>query len=54
VLWGVQVTVELKATYLKILDVDTLSQQYEAEIFVQAKWQEAAFMGYKQEVSDTI
>ncbi|XP_052770756.1 gamma-aminobutyric acid receptor subunit beta-like [Mya arenaria] len=35
-----KVTVEIKCTFLKITDIDTIDQQFEAEIFVQAKWQE--------------
>lgn len=35
-----KVTVELKCTFLKISDIDTINQQFEAEIFVQAKWEE--------------
>ena len=35
-----QVTVEVKCTFLKINDIDTVNQQFEAEIFVQAKWEE--------------
>lgn len=33
-------TVEVKCTFLKISDIDTVNQQFEAEIFVQAKWEE--------------
>ena len=35
-----QVTVEVKLTFLKITDIDTITQQFQAEIFVQAKWEE--------------
>lgn len=35
-----KVTVEVKCTFLKINDIDTVNQQFEAEIFVQAKWEE--------------
>ncbi|KAK3587514.1 hypothetical protein CHS0354_003656 [Potamilus streckersoni] len=35
-----KVTVEVKCTFLKISDIDTIAQQFEAEIFVQAKWEE--------------
>ena len=41
---------ELKATFLKINDIDTLSQQFEAEIYVQAKWEEIALVGMKEKV----
>ena len=30
----------MKLTFLKITDIDTVTQQFEAEIFVQAKWEE--------------
>ncbi|XP_060576155.1 uncharacterized protein LOC132733517, partial [Ruditapes philippinarum] len=35
-----KVVVELKCTFLKINDIDTINQQFEAELFVQAKWEE--------------
>ena len=35
-----QVVVELRCTFLKINDIDTINQQFEAELFVQAKWEE--------------
>ncbi|XP_045190324.2 gamma-aminobutyric acid receptor subunit beta-like isoform X1 [Mercenaria mercenaria] len=35
-----KVLVELKCTFLKINDIDTINQQFEAELFVQAKWEE--------------
>ncbi|KAL4231478.1 hypothetical protein ACF0H5_009055 [Mactra antiquata] len=35
-----KVIVELKCTFLTINDVDTINQQFEAEVFVQAKWEE--------------
>ena len=31
---------EVKLTFLKITDIDTVTQQFQAEIFVQAKWEE--------------
>ncbi|XP_076466009.1 cys-loop ligand-gated ion channel-like [Babylonia areolata] len=37
-----EVTVEFKLTFLKINDIDTLSQQFEAEVYVQSKWEEPA------------
>ena len=41
---------EFKATFLKITDIDTLSQQFEAELFVQARWEEKAFLGMDPDV----
>ena len=41
---------EFKATFLKIHDIDTLSQQFEAEVFVQARWEEKDFLGMDPEV----
>ena len=35
---------------MKINDIDTLSQQFEAEIFVQARWQEPAYRGMDPKV----
>ncbi|ESO96803.1 hypothetical protein LOTGIDRAFT_231643 [Lottia gigantea] len=37
-----KVTVEIKCAFLKIIDIETLDQIFEAEVFVQAKWQEPA------------
>ncbi|ESO96800.1 hypothetical protein LOTGIDRAFT_231641 [Lottia gigantea] len=37
-----KVTVELKCSFLQILNIDTVGQCFEAEVFVQAKWQEPA------------
>ncbi|KAK3096258.1 hypothetical protein FSP39_025031 [Pinctada imbricata] len=39
-----QVHVEVKLTFMKINDIDTVTQQFEAEIFVQAKWEEPYFL----------
>nr|KAG5692541.1 hypothetical protein BaRGS_009491 [Batillaria attramentaria] len=39
------VRVEMRATFMKITDIDTLSQQFEAEVFIQAKWEELFFLG---------
>ncbi|XP_041370704.1 cys-loop ligand-gated ion channel-like [Gigantopelta aegis] len=36
------VTVEVKCTFLKIGDIDTPNQNFQAEILVQAKWEEPA------------
>ncbi|XP_060066537.1 gamma-aminobutyric acid receptor subunit beta-3-like [Ylistrum balloti] len=35
-----RVTVELKVAFMKITDIDTVNQQFEADIFIQAKWEE--------------
>ena len=35
-------TVEVKCTFLKIGDINTLSQDFDAEVLVQAKWEEPA------------
>ncbi|ESO96799.1 hypothetical protein LOTGIDRAFT_231640 [Lottia gigantea] len=37
-----KVKVELKCAFLQILNIDTVGQCFEAEVFVQAKWQEPA------------
>ncbi|PVD30719.1 hypothetical protein C0Q70_09994 [Pomacea canaliculata] len=44
-----QVKVEMKATFMKVMDIDTLSQQFEAEAFIQAKWEEPIFSGMSQQ-----
>ncbi|XP_070176801.1 gamma-aminobutyric acid receptor subunit rho-2-like [Littorina saxatilis] len=49
-----QVTVELKCTFLKINDIDTLSQQFEAEVYIQAKWEEVAFVSMSEEELDLL
>lgn len=33
-------TVEIKLTFMKINDIDTVDQQFQSEIFIQAKWEE--------------
>ena len=43
-------TVELRATILKLLDVDTISQQFEADVYVQCKWEELDLDGLSNEV----
>ncbi|XP_056005391.1 gamma-aminobutyric acid receptor subunit rho-2-like [Ostrea edulis] len=35
-----KVTVEIKLTFMKINDIDTVDQQFQSEIFIQAKWEE--------------
>ena len=45
-----QVIVEFKATFLKITDIDTISQQFEAEVFLQAKWEEIGLAGADSKV----
>lgn len=50
-----QVKVEMKATFMKITDVDTLSQQFEAEVFLQAKWEELFYLGMSpQQLMDLL
>ncbi|KAL8624882.1 hypothetical protein ACOMHN_016178 [Nucella lapillus] len=49
-----KMTVEFKLVFLKINDIDTLSQQFEAEVYVQAKWQEPAFNGVNPKELDNL
>ncbi|XP_033756062.1 uncharacterized protein LOC117338818 isoform X2 [Pecten maximus] len=35
-----KVTVELKLAFMKVTDIDTVNQQFGADIFIQAKWEE--------------
>ncbi|XP_061171003.1 gamma-aminobutyric acid receptor subunit beta-3-like [Saccostrea echinata] len=35
-----RVTVELRLTFMKINDIDTVDQKFQAEIFIQAKWED--------------
>ncbi|KAJ8316950.1 hypothetical protein KUTeg_004854 [Tegillarca granosa] len=40
-----KVKVEVKCTFMKINDIDTVDQQFEAEIFIQAKWEDPLLDG---------
>ncbi|CAF4685996.1 unnamed protein product, partial [Rotaria sp. Silwood2] len=40
-----QVTVELRLVFLKIGEIDTLKEQFQAEAFIQARWSEPALKG---------
>ena len=39
--------VEIKLTFMKINDIDTVAQLFEAEILVRAKWQEPLLVDKK-------
>ncbi|KAK6185720.1 hypothetical protein SNE40_007893 [Patella caerulea] len=43
-----KVTVELKCAFLKIIDIETLDQIFEAEIFIQARWMEPALKDFTE------
>lgn len=45
-----QVVVELKVAFLKMNDIDTRTQQFDADVFVQAKWEEVSLNGMDQQV----
>ncbi|CAF0768013.1 unnamed protein product [Rotaria sp. Silwood1] len=40
-----QVTVELRIVFLKIGEIDTLKEQFQAEAFIQARWSDPALKG---------
>ncbi|CAF0939586.1 unnamed protein product [Didymodactylos carnosus] len=41
----IQVTVEVRLVFLKIGEIDTLKEQFQAEAFIQAKWHEPSLKG---------
>ncbi len=49
-----QVLVEVRVCFLRIVDIDTLKQNFLADVFIQAKWLEPALAGRKQVVSMNI
>ncbi len=38
-------TVELRLVFLKIGEIDTLKEQFQAEAFIQARWSEPTLKG---------
>ena len=40
-----QITVELRLVFLKIGEIDTLKEQFQAEAFIQARWSEPSLKG---------
>ena len=40
-----RVTVELRLVFLKIGEIDTLKEQFQAEAFIQARWSEPSLKG---------
>jgi hypothetical protein len=42
---AVQVTVEIRLVFLKIGEIDTLKEQFQAEAFIQARWCEPNLRG---------
>lgn len=45
-----QVTVELRLVFLKIGEIDTLKEQFQAEAFIQARWSEPTLKGTVSEM----
>ncbi len=45
VFFSFQVTVELRLVFLKIGEIDTLKEQFQAEAFIQARWSEPTLKG---------
>ncbi|BFY98287.1 hypothetical protein BsWGS_01327 [Bradybaena similaris] len=44
-----QVLVEVKVVFVRIIDIDTVNQQFDAEMYIQARWPESQFAGYTEE-----
>ncbi|ELU16975.1 hypothetical protein CAPTEDRAFT_226672 [Capitella teleta] len=49
-----KVPVEIRTSFVRVIDVDTCKQHFEAEIFLQARWQEPALAGMSQLELDDI
>ena len=44
--------VEVKCTFQKIGDVDTVAQEFEAEVFIQSKWEEPLLDNMPEKVNN--
>ncbi|CAG5116556.1 unnamed protein product, partial [Candidula unifasciata] len=44
-----QILVEIKVVFVRVSDIDTIGQQFEAEVYIQARWPESQFAGYTEE-----
>jgi hypothetical protein len=44
-IFPLQVTVEVRLVFLKIGEIDTLKEQFQAEAFIQARWAEPSLRG---------
>lgn len=49
-----KVYVEVRASFIRIVDVDTINQRFYAEVYVQGKWSEPLLQGKTQEELDRI
>ncbi|XP_012944007.1 uncharacterized protein LOC106013283 [Aplysia californica] len=47
-------TVEVKVVFLRVADIDTISQQFEADVHIQARWQEKQFKGMTEKELDVV
>ncbi len=45
-----QVSVEIRLVFLKIGEIDTLKEQFQAEAFIQARWSEPSLKGTVSEM----
>ncbi|KAK3802579.1 hypothetical protein RRG08_032479 [Elysia crispata] len=50
----VEQLVEVKVVFIRIHDIDTINQVFEAEIFIQARWRERRFLGYTESALEDI
>ena len=49
-----KVYVEVRASFIRIVDVDTINQRFYAEVYIQGKWSEPLLQGKSQEELDRI
>lgn len=47
-----QMTVKVRVIFLKIGEIDTVKENFAADVFIQTKWKEPAFNGHRDLVSD--
>ncbi|GFS09937.1 gamma aminobutyric acid receptor subunit [Elysia marginata] len=40
--------VEIKVVFIRIHEIDTINQVFDAELYIQARWRERRFMGYSE------
>ncbi|KAK0070448.1 gamma-aminobutyric acid receptor subunit beta-1-like isoform X2 [Biomphalaria pfeifferi] len=46
--------VEIKVVFIRILEIDTLNQNFEAEVYIQARWAESQFAGLSEQQLSAI
>ncbi|CAD5114966.1 DgyrCDS3996 [Dimorphilus gyrociliatus] len=48
------IQVQVRCVFVRINDIDTISQKYSADVFIQAQWAEANLAGYSQNELDRL